>query len=67
MDVKRYFNTKLKIKNYSLVTAPKTKIYNDTKDQRPSLIRRNKNTFSILAGKIDVAPIIFEKIIKKIK
>ncbi len=67
MDVKRYFNTKLKIKNYSLVTAPKTKIYNDTKDQRPSLIRRNKNTISILAGKIDVAPIIFEKIIKKIK
>ncbi len=66
-DAEQYFNSKLKIKNYSLITAPKTKIYNDTKDQRPSLIRRNKNTFSILAGKIDVAPIIFEKIIKKIK
>lgn len=66
-DIKKYFNTKLKIKNFSLITAPKTKIYNDTKDQRPSLIRKNKKTFSILAGKIDVAPIVFEKIFKKLK
>ena len=49
-----------------LITAPKAKIYNDAKDQRPSLIRKNKKTFSILAGKIDVAPIIFEKLLKKL-
>ena len=63
-DIRKYFNPKLKIKNSILITAPKTKIYNDTKDQRPSLIRKNKKTFSILAGKIDVAPIIFEKLLK---
>lgn len=65
-DVRKYFNQKLKIKNSILITAPKAKIYNDTKDQRPSMIRKNKKTYSILAGKIDVAPIIFEKLLKKL-
>tara|TARA_B100001540_G_C15814991_1_gene646673 strand:+ start:3518 stop:4579 length:1062 start_codon:yes stop_codon:yes gene_type:complete len=64
-DIRKYFNQNLKIKNSLLITAPKTKIYNDAKDQRPSLIKRNKKTFSILAGKIDVAPIIYEKLLKK--
>ena len=57
----------MEIKNPSLITAPKAKIYNDTKDQRPSLIRKYKKTFSILAGKIDVAPIIYEQLLKRIK
>ena len=65
-DVRKYFNQKLKIKNSRLITSPKTKIYYDAKDQRPSLIRKHKKTFSILAGKIDVAPIIFEKLLKRL-
>ena len=65
-DVRKYFNQKLKIKYSKLIIAPKAKIYNDAKDQRPSLIRKNKKTFSILAGKIDVAPIIFEKLLKRL-
>ena len=66
-DIRKYFNRKLEIKNPSLITAPKAKIFNDTKDQRPSLIRKYKKTFSILAGKIDVAPIIYEQLLKRIK
>lgn len=66
-DVRKYFNKRLYIKDPILITAPKTKIYNDTVDQRPSLIRKYKKTLSILAGKIDVAPIIFEQVLKKIK
>ena len=66
-DIRKYFNRNLQIKNSTLITAPKTKIQNDTKDQRPSLIRRYKKTFSILAGKIDVVPLIFEKIVKHIR
>jgi hypothetical protein len=66
-DIKKYFNKRLQIKNPKLITAPKTKIYNDANDQRPSLIKKNKKTVSILAGKIDVAPIIFEQLLKKIK
>ena len=66
-DVRRYFNKKLQIMSPSLITAPKTKIYSDTKDQRPSLIRKHKKTFSVLAGKIDVAPIIFDQLVKRIK
>jgi len=65
-DVKKYFNTNLKIENSKLIMAPKTKLYEDNRDQRPSLIRRYKKTFSILAGKIDVAPLIFDDLIKKI-
>jgi len=66
-DIRKYFNKRLQIKNPLLITAPKTKICNDTKDQRPSLIKKYKKTISILAGKIDVAPIIFEKLLKEIK
>ena len=65
-DIRKYFNKRLKIKNSTLITAPKTKIYNDLKDQRPSMIRRHGKTLSVLAGKIDVAPIIFETLLKKI-
>lgn len=66
-DIRKYFNRSLQIKNSILITAPKTKIQNDTKDQRPSLIRKYKKTISILAGKIDVVPLIFEKIEKYIR
>jgi hypothetical protein len=66
-DVKKYFNNDFKIKNSKLIMAPKTKLYEDNKDQRPSLIRNYKKTFSILAGKIDVAPLIYNHLIKKIK
>tara|TARA_B110000014_G_scaffold259246_1_gene246708 strand:+ start:286 stop:1344 length:1059 start_codon:yes stop_codon:yes gene_type:complete len=65
-DVRNYFSKKLVIEKPVLITSPKTKVYNDNKDQRPTLIRRHKKTFSILAGKIDVAPLIFEALIKKI-
>lgn len=64
---RKYFNNNLIIKNPKLITSPKTKIKNDKNDQRPSLIKNYKKTYSILAGKIDVAPIIFEKLSKKIK
>ena len=66
-DALKYFNKKLIIKNAKLITAPKTKVYFDKNDKRPSLLIRHQKTFSVMIGKIDVAPLIFEKIIKNIK
>ena len=50
--------------NSKLLIAPKVKIYNDKNSQRPTLIKRNLKTISILCGKLDAAPLVYQKIEK---
>ena len=59
---KKFFNDKIKIVNKGLIIAPKVKILNDKLSERVSLIKRNQKTLSILCGKLDAAPLTFEKI-----
>ena len=66
-DASKYFNNKLIIKKPKLITAPKTKVFNDKNDKRPSILTKNQKIFSVMIGKIDVAPIIFEKLLKYLK
>lgn len=66
-DIKKYFNFNFNIKIIKLILAIKVKVKKDFKDQRPTIVSKNFRTFNILCGKIDAAPLIFDKIIKKIK
>ena len=59
---KKFFNDKFKIVNKGLIVAPKVKILNDKLSERVSLIKKNQKTLSILCGKLDAAPLAFEKI-----
>ena len=65
-DVKKYFIPNLNIKIVKLILSTKVKPLKDNQDQRPTLLTRNNKVFNILCGKIDAAPLIFNKIIKNI-
>ena len=66
-DVRKYFYLNIKKKQKDLIITTKVKIKNDIFDQRTALIKKNKNVFHILCGKIDAAPIIFDKISQSLK
>lgn len=66
-DLKKYFYLNIKKKKRDLIITTKVKIKNDFFDQRTALIKKDKNVFHILCGKIDAAPIIFDQISKSLK
>ena len=62
-DVKKYFKQNFKIKNPKLLIAPKVKITHDIYSQRPAMLRRNHKTISVLCGKLDATPLVYNKIL----
>lgn len=66
-DLNRYFYLNTKKKKRDLIITTKVKIKNDFFDQRTAVIKKDKNVFHILCGKIDAAPIIFDEISKSLK
>ena len=66
-DLNKYFHMNIKKKKKNLIVTTKVKIKNDFFDQRITLLKKNKNVFHILCGKIDAAPIIYDKIKKSLK
>lgn len=62
----KFVDIKLDVKNSKLEYAIKTKIKNDKNSLRTANFIKNKKTISILCGKLDAAPIIYEQIVKKI-
>ena len=59
---KIFFNENISIKKLGIIIAPKVKILNDSKDERVSLIQKNKKVISVLCGKLDAAPLAYKKI-----
>tara|TARA_Y100000591_G_C21848436_1_gene710082 strand:+ start:667 stop:1743 length:1077 start_codon:yes stop_codon:yes gene_type:complete len=63
---KYFFNNKLRIINKGLILAPKVKFLNDKQSERFTSLRQNHKTLTVLCGKLDAAPIIYNKIKKVI-
>lgn len=64
---KKYINIKLDKNSANLEFAIKTKIINDIGEIRTANYIKNKKLISILCGKLDAAPIIYDKIKNKLK
>ena len=64
---KKYINIKLDKNSAKLEFAIKTKIVNDVGEIRTANYIKNKKLISILCGKLDAAPIIYEKIVNELK
>ncbi|MDC1033218.1 hypothetical protein OAQ48_03550 [Candidatus Pelagibacter sp.] len=61
---KNFFNNNIKIFNKGLILAPKVKVFNDRFSERVSLVKQYHKTLSILCGKLDAAPLAYNKIKK---
>ena len=61
---KYFFNEKLKIINKGLILATKVKTLNDISGERVTLVRQNHKTLNVLCGKLDAAPLVYNKIKK---
>ena len=61
---KHFFNNKLRIIKRGLILAPKVKFLNDKQSERFTSLRQNHRTLTVLCGKLDAAPIIYNKIKK---
>ena len=60
-DAQKYVDIK-EIKKLKFVIAPKVKLIKDKNDVRTTEYKKNKNIISILCGKLDAAPILWNKI-----
>lgn len=62
--LKKFFIIPKKIKIIKITTAPKVKVIKDYNDQRLSIIKSNKRIISILCGKLDAAPLVWNDLKK---
>ena len=63
---KKYINiSNLNLKNIKYIYSPKVKVKNDIGDKRLAMISIKKKIINVLCGKLDAAPIIWNKIKNK--
>lgn len=66
-DFNQYIDLKIRQRDTKIEFAIKTKFKDDKNDIRLANIRSNKKVLSVMSGKLDAAPIIFENINKYLK